>query len=121
MIGVGIDLCDVERIRTTMARTPSFRERVFSARERQHCDAHHDPAQRYAAHFAAKEATLKALGRGIGACALTDIETCAGPGGAPQLELSGHAAELAAAAGITAWHVSHTHTATSAAAIVVAT
>jgi holo-[acyl-carrier protein] synthase len=120
VIGVGVDLCDVDRMRRVLARTPGFAERVFTADEQSHCRARRDPAERFAARFAAKEAVLKAMGVGLGACALRDIEVVRAESGQPSLALHGAAADLAAARGITAWHVSLSHTSTVAEALVVA-
>ncbi|HKH06720.1 MAG TPA: holo-ACP synthase [Acidimicrobiales bacterium] len=121
VVGVGVDLCEVARMRATLARTPSFRDRVFTAGERATCEQRRDPAERFAARFAAKEAVLKAMGLGIGACRLAEIEVVRAASGAPSLVLYGTAARLAADRGITAWHVSMTHTATMAQALAVAT
>jgi holo-[acyl-carrier protein] synthase len=108
--GVGVDLCDVDRLRASMARTPGMRKRLFSAREQEYCDRRRDPAERYAARFAAKEAVLKALGVGLGACALYDIEVVNEKSGAPRVVLQASAARLAAEKGVTTWHLSLTHT-----------
>lgn len=120
VVGVGVDLCDVERMRGVLARTPSFRDRVFTDAERARCEQRLDPAERYAARFAAKEAVLKAMGVGIGACTLRDIEVVSASSGAPSLALHGRAAELAAERGITCWQLSLSHTATLAQATVLA-
>ncbi len=121
VVGVGIDLCEVERMRRVLERTPTFADRVFTAGEREVCDRRpRGAAEGYAARFAAKEAVLKALGAGLGACALRDIEVVRGPSGAPSLALHGSASTLAADRGVTMWHVSLTHTAAVAAAMVVA-
>jgi holo-[acyl-carrier protein] synthase len=120
VVGVGVDLCDVDRIRRTLARTPGFADRVFTEAEQDYCRRRHDPAERFAARFAAKEAVLKALGAGLGACALRDIEVTRAGSGAPALALHGGAATLAADRGVTAWHISLTHTASMAEAVVVA-
>jgi holo-[acyl-carrier protein] synthase len=120
VVGVGIDLCDVERMAAVLARTPGFRLRVFTEAERAWCDRKRQPAERYAARFAAKEAVLKAMGLGIGACGLRDIEVVRAPSGAPSVALHDRAIPLAAERGITAWHISLTHTGTLAQAIAIA-
>ena len=62
IVGVGIDLCQVSRIRAALSRHEGrFATRVFTDGERAYCDERADPAQHYAARFAAKEALLKAL------------------------------------------------------------
>lgn len=120
VVGVGVDLVEVDRMRRTVARTPGFVDRVFTAGERDWCRRVPDPAERFAARFAAKEAVMKALGVGLGACRLRDIEVVRAEDGAPSVALHGRAAELARARGATAWHLSLTHTRTMAEAVVVA-
>lgn len=119
-MGVGVDLCDVERIRQTLQRTPGFADRVYTHGERDYCRRARDPAERFAARFAAKEAVLKAMGAGLGACPLRAIEVARAESGAPSVVLHGAAARLAADRGVVAWHLSLTHTATTAEALVIA-
>ena len=120
ILGVGVDLCEVERMRRAVARTPGFVGRVFTAGERDYCLARRDPSERFAARFAAKEAVLKAMGVGVGACALREIEVVRAESGQPGLVLHGGAADLAADRGVAAWHLSLSHSATMAEALVVA-
>ena len=61
---VGLDLIEIERIRSALER-PRFRERCFTETERRYCDSRANPAQSYAARFAGKEAVGKALGCGV--------------------------------------------------------
>ena len=118
--GVGVDLCEVDRMRKTLERTPSFGTRVFTDAEREYCERRRHPFERYAARFAAKEAVMKAMGVGIGSCPMRAIEVVAASSGAPAIVLHDSAAALAGERGITEWHVSLTHTASLAQAIVVA-
>jgi holo-[acyl-carrier protein] synthase len=121
MIGVGTDLVDLDRFRLALERTPGIVDRCFTDAERAYAERRRDPTERYAARFAAKEATLKALGVGIGACGLTEIEVVRDDdSGAPALVLHGKAAALAADRGVSAWHLSLTHTDTAAQAVVIA-
>ena len=120
VVGVGVDLCEVERMRRSLARTEGLADRVFTPDEQDYCRKARDPAERFAVRFAAKEATLKALGAGLGACRLRDIEVVRAESGAPALVLHDTAAALAAEHGVGHWHVSLTHTATMAEAVVVA-
>ena len=120
VVGVGVDLCEVDRMRRTLARTPGFATRVYTDAEREHCGRRRDPAEGLAARFAAKEAVLKALGRGLGACSFRDIEVVRASSGAPSIALHATAARLATEHGVTTWHVSLTHTATMAEAVVIA-
>lgn len=109
MIGIGIDLVDVDRFRRSLDRTPSLRDRLFRPNERAYAEAHADPAGRYAVRFAAKEATLKALGLGLGGMALYDIEVVRDGLGPPSLVLHDHAAQVAAEAGVKSWLVTLSH------------
>jgi holo-[acyl-carrier protein] synthase len=120
VVGVGVDLCDVDRLRATLARTPGFVRRVYTQAERDYCTRAKDPAERFAARFAAKEAVLKALGAGLGACPFSDIEVVRATSGAPSVVLHGAAAALAAEHGVTGWRVSMTHTTTMAEAVAIA-
>jgi holo-[acyl-carrier protein] synthase len=91
--GIGTDIVGVERIAGSLRRSAAFAEAVFSPEERRYCDAQARPAQHYAARFAAKEAFLKAIGRGIfDGVALPDIEVVGGAGGQPLLRLGPTAA-----------------------------
>ena len=120
VLGVGVDLCEVDRMRRVLARTPGFAARVFTEDEQAYCRRRRDPVERFAVRFAAKEAVLKALGVGVGACALREIEVVREESGAPSLALHGAAAELAEARGIARWHVSLSHTSRVAEALVIA-
>ena len=119
IVGIGVDAVEVDRMRQILQRTPTFRER-FTPLERADAEMRNDPSERYAARFAAKEAVMKALGVGLGAFGFHDVETVLAESGAPSLRLSGQAAVLASAAGVNSWHVSLTHTGSTAIAMVVA-
>jgi holo-[acyl-carrier protein] synthase len=118
--GLGIDAVDVQRFRRVIARRPSMVRRVFTDTERADAARVKDPAPRLAARFAAKEATVKALGVGIGALGWREVEVIRTEGGAPDLVLGGRAIALAVDRGVGTWHVSLTHTDLVAIASVVA-
>ena len=120
MIGLGLDAVDVDRFRRVLARRPGLAERVFTDGERAYGGRFADPAPRLAARFAAKEATMKALGVGLGAFDLRDVEVRNDPGGAPHLLVTGRAAALAESLGVSSFRVSLTHTDTMAEAVVAA-
>ena len=120
MIGIGVDLCEIERMRAALGRTPTLRDRVFTESERAYCDERRDPTERYAARFAAKEAVLKAMGLGLGACGWHEIEVLRAESGAPSIVLHGRARELANDRGIRSWRLTMTHTRHVAEAIAVA-
>lgn len=120
MIGIGVDLCEVDRMRTALERTPRLRTRLFTDAEQAYCDQRRDPTERYAARFAAKEAVLKAMGLGVGACKWREIEVARAESGVPSVVLHGGAQQLAADRGIAAWRLTMTHTHRVAEAIAVA-
>jgi holo-[acyl-carrier protein] synthase len=120
IVGIGVDAVDVERMREVLARTPSFRIRTFTDEERAYCEQMNDPTERFAVRFAAKEAVMKSMGLGLGAFGFYDCETVVAESGAPSLVLRGPALEHARQRGITHWHLTLTHTAISAIAMVVA-
>ncbi len=115
-VAVGVDVVDVARFALALRRRPRMIERLFTQRERD--DTAERPA-RLAARFAAKEAVLKTLGSGLGDATFRSIEVQRQTSGAPLIVLHGAAASLARERGITALHVSLSHTATTATAFVI--
>ena len=120
VVGIGTDLVDLDRFRTTLQRRPGLVDRLFTAGEREYAERRGDPVERYAVRFAAKEAFLKALGVGIGAADWHDIEVRRDEEGQPSLHLTGRAAALAAEAGVDRWLLTLTHGDAAAHAIAVA-
>lgn len=119
---VGIDLVSVDSIREALqTHSERYLERVYTAREVEDCtsSAGVDP-ERLAARFAAKEATLKALRPREYSIPWSSIEVRRDPGGWVELELTGPAAMLADATGITELSLSITHEGGFAAAVVIA-
>lgn len=107
--GVGIDAVPVARMRRALERTPRIRERVFTPGELETASSRGRPEASLAARFAAKEACRKALGRSV---PWRDVEVVSAPTGAPTLRVAG-------ADGLR-FHVSLSHTAEVAIALVVA-
>lgn len=93
VIGHGVDICVVERIRGAVGEPGShFEKRVFTPQEIEYCRKKGDPFPHFAARYAAKEAFAKAVGLGLGAMGnLTDVEVSHGPNGNPLLIVSGRA------------------------------
>lgn len=120
MVGIGLDLVDVDRFERMLDRRPGLSRRLFSAEELDYARTLGRPAATLAGRFAAKEAVMKALGVGLGAVDWTDVAVARHPGGAPQLVVRGRAARLAESRGVGAWMLSISHTATVAAAVVAA-
>jgi holo-[acyl-carrier protein] synthase len=121
ILGVGIDLVEVDRIRRDVARHgDGFVNEFLTAGEIAYCAAKRRPHPCFAARFAAKEALGKALGTGVGGTmSWRDIEVRIGDLGAPRLVLSGSAAREAETRGVTCIHLSLTHEHGHAAAVVV--
>ncbi|BDG62401.1 holo-ACP synthase [Caldinitratiruptor microaerophilus] len=110
LVGAGIDIIEVDRVRRAAERTPRFLTRVFTPAELAYAGA--APAHRWrrlAARFAAKEAALKALGTGLRRARWQEVEVVPGPLGRPGLRLTGSLAERAARLGVTALHLSISH------------
>lgn len=120
IVGIGIDVVDVADMRRTLERTPTFRDRCFTQGEREYAEKQNDPTERYSVRFAAKEAVMKCMSLGLGAFGFHDCEVVVAESGAPSLILRGPALELAAERGITTWHISLSHTSTTATAMVIA-
>ena len=120
MIGIGLDVVDLDRFRKTLERTPTFGRRVFTAGEVEYAEKRRDPTERYAVRFAAKEAVLKAMGVGLWSCPLNEIEVVRAESGQPSIVLHGEAAALATSKGIESWLLTMTHTDLVAEAIAVA-
>lgn len=120
VIGIGIDAVDIERFARMLERTPSTRDRIFTVEEKNYAARFANPIPNLAVRFAAREATMKALGVGLGAFELQDVWIRNETSGQPVLEVEGEAQVLARRAGITRWSVSLTHTETIAIAYVVA-
>ena len=118
MIRSGIDLIEIERVRSLIERYGSrFLERVFTPQEIAEL---RDNAASLAGRLAVKEAVAKALGTGIGAVAWREIEILRGPRREPVLRLHGSAERLAGELGLQEWSVSISHTQTHAVGLAVA-
>ena len=122
MTAVGIDLVDVGRFRRVLERRAGIAARLFTEGELAYADISSaaNAAGRLAARFAAKEAAMKVLGVGLGAVRFRDIEVRRASSGEPALVLHGRAHELARERRLLEWNVSLSHTASTAAAVVVA-
>ncbi|MEV8358199.1 holo-ACP synthase [Microbacterium sp. NPDC076895] len=113
IVGIGVDLVDIERFERTIARTPKLLVRLFSPAERML------KPRSLAARYAAKEALIKALG-GSDGVHWTEIEVTPEPSGRPWFTLTGSTAEVVAARSITTLHLSMSHDAHLATAYVIA-
>ena len=119
MIRVGTDLIEIARIRRSLERYESFRDRCFTPAEQAYCDSRPNPAESYAGRFAGKEAVGKALGFGVArAFAWQEIEIVGRP--KPAVHLSGRLAERATALGVGSVDLSMTHSRELAQAVAIA-
>ncbi|MBL8238575.1 MAG: holo-ACP synthase [Bryobacterales bacterium] len=121
ILGIGSDLAEVPRIRASVERFGNrFLERVYTPGEIAYANAKANRDERLAARFAAKEAGMKALGTGLaGGVTWRDFAVGREPSGKPLLKLSGVAAQLAMRLGVRKIHLTLTHTAAVAMAVVV--
>ncbi|MEU6079073.1 holo-ACP synthase [Streptomyces sp. NPDC047108] len=119
MVGVGIDVAAITRFGQALERNPGLADRLFTDEERALPSGAPRGTASLAARFAAKEALAKALGA-PGGLRWHDSEVRTGPGGRPLLHVRGTVAAAAARHGITSWHLSLTHDADVASAVVIA-
>ncbi len=121
ILGTGVDLAEVARIRASIERYGDrFTRRVFTAGEIAYVERKANKYERYAARFAAKEAGMKAIGTGWSSgVKWQDLEVANLPSGRPTLALHGAAEEIATRLGVKAVHLSLTHTSEQALAYVV--
>jgi holo-[acyl-carrier protein] synthase len=113
IVGTGIDLAEVPRIRASIERFGGkFIQRIFTPGEIAYVERKANRFERYAARFAAKEAGMKAIGtgwkRGV---RWKDFEVSNLPSGKPTLRLHGVAAEVADRLRVRTVSLSLTHTA----------
>jgi len=113
IVGIGLDVIEISRLAEALTRTPPLADRLFAESERGR------PLRSLAGIFAAKEGVAKALGgpRGL---RWTDVVVSNDGLGAPVLEVYGTVAAAAARLGISSWHLSISHDAGLAVAMVVA-
>ncbi len=119
IVGIGIDVAGIERFAAALRRTPGMAERLFVPAELLLPDGEPRGVASLAARFAAKEALAKSLGA-PGNLAWTDAEVTTAPSGRPGLTVTGTVAARAAALGVRSWHVSLSHDAGIASAVVIA-
>lgn len=118
ILGLGVDLADIERVGHVLAKYPRFAERCFTDHEREYAFRFATPERRLAARFAGKEAVMKSMGTGWRRIRWRDIEITGG--GKPTVRMSGMAARRADTLGVTDILVTITHTDTSALVMAVA-
>ena len=118
ILGLGVDLAEVERVRRVLAKYSRFAERCFTDHEREYAFRFARPERRLAARFAGKEAVMKSMGTGWRRIRWKDIEITGG--GKPTVRMSGNAARRAEMLGVTEVLVTITHTDTDALVMAIA-
>ena len=118
VIGIGVDVVDIDRMGRALARTPALRSRVFGELDTNDLRGGTETAS-LAARFAAKEAVLKALGGHIPGFSWHDIQVSREPSSPPTLVVRGGAEQKMRALGIDSWHLSLSHDGGVAVAFVV--
>jgi holo-[acyl-carrier protein] synthase len=121
IVGLGVDISEVDRIREAMERHGQrFLQRVFTSAEIAYCNRHRNRAERFAGRFAAKEATMKALGTGwSNGVRWVDIEVTRLPSGQPTVTLHGVARQVGERLGMRRASLSITHSGNTAFAEVI--
>lgn len=118
IIGVGVDICQIDRVAAMLGRRPGIAERLFNPAELRNSAGEARSSASLAARFAAKEALAKALGAPPG-LAWLDAEVVTGPDGGPTIEVRGTVAARAAALGVSSIRLSMSHDGGLATAFVV--
>ncbi len=121
ILGVGIDLVEVGRIRDSLERLGErFARRILCPAEYEYCFSHTDPSTHVAARFAAKEAVSKAFGTGIGTeLGWLDIEVIRLESGSTQVRLQGAGTQLMERRSAKIIHLNLTHTGQYASAVAI--
>jgi holo-[acyl-carrier protein] synthase len=119
IVGLGVDICEIARMERAISRHPTLRDRVFTPEEIAYCDSKARPAESYAGRFAAREATIKALG-GYRGRRWPDISVTRHPSGAPSIRLDGNAKRRADALGVRDVLITFTHEKKNAVAFAIA-
>ena len=120
IVGIGIDMIEVDRVTEKINREQGFKEKIFSPGEISFCESKLNRGENYAARFAAKEAFLKATGQGLAlGYNLCDIEVASDQNGKPLLVLKGTFEQKASECNWTKIYVSLSHLKTVACAVVI--
>ena len=119
IVGLGVDICEIARMERALARHPTMRVRVFTPEEIAYCEGRGNPAECYAARWAAREACRKALG-GIRDMRWRDVRVARAASGAPSLVLEGASRERARSLGVSEVMVALSHERRMAAAFCLA-
>jgi len=121
VVGIGIDIVEIERIKAAISKNPRFMERIFTARERDYFESKKFSPATMAGNFAAKEAVVKALGTGIRDISFVEIEILRDELGKPIATMGGRLGAICRAKGIRDVQISISHSKHYAVANAIAT
>jgi len=120
IIGIGIDIADQKRLQQSLERHGEhIVQRIFTEKEIMACQRYREKTEHYAGKFAVKEAFMKAIGIGFGQVEFKEIEVLNRENGAPYIVTSGKAKKAIEKLDITNIHVSISHDANIAVAVVI--
>jgi holo-[acyl-carrier protein] synthase len=120
IVGIGIDIVEIHRISAALQGTQAMEQRVFTPEEISFCSKRKNKYQHFGGRFAAKEATMKALGTGWSqGIRWKDVEISSDESGKPILTFHGKAREIFENSGALHTWVSITHSSEHAVAVVV--
>lgn len=110
IFGIGTDIIEVERVGKSVSKDNGFKEKVFTQREIEYCEALKSKHQNYAARYSAKESFFKAIGTGWrGGLQFSEIEILNDELGKPEIIMHGLVKEFAEKNNFGKIHVSLTH------------
>lgn len=110
ILGTGIDIIEVDRVKKQISKGDGFREEIFTKREIGYCESKKNKAQHYAVRFAAKEAFFKAIGTGWrDGVKFIEIEILNNELGKPEIVLHGKTKKISELNAINNIHVSLSH------------
>ena len=119
IVGLGIDIVEISRVEKAI-KTGNFLTKIFTSKEIEYCQSRNrHTSSSFAARFAAKEATIKALNIASKGVFWSNIEVVSGENGAPQIVISGKVKEYADQLGVNSIYVSLSHHQSSAIAQVI--
>lgn len=116
IVGLGIDICDIEKLRRPVKSNKRFIERVFSKKEQEYCRARKNAVLHFAGRFAVKEAFIKAVSVDK-SISLADIETVNNADGKPEILVNGRIRAMMRKKGAKRIHVTISHIDSAAAAV----
>ena len=120
IFGTGIDIIETERVAEKISKEDGFREYVYSTEEIEYCETKAHKHEHYAARFAAKEALVKALGKGFAAgIALNEASVMHDESGKPGFVFSNKSAEFILSQSFSGIHLTISHIKSLACAMVI--